>query len=219
MQVDKYYNYEVTAYSPTSGRVERSVATDPYSRSLNCNGAYQIKGLACAQCYRPCLCCCHHVAQLSLFLVKRLLTDSLLSACVSAGTRTHIRDIRTPDLHPRDWATLASRKPALEHFLDMSIYELHVRDFSATDGSVPEELRGTFLAFVQDSHGARHLRSLAAAGLTHVHLLPSYDFGSVNEDRGQWRWPRGGLNRLPPASEDQQWAVCEVQDQDAYNWG
>lgn len=76
------------------------------------------------------------------------------SACpypssVSAGTRTHIRDISSPDLHPRDWASLGSRKPPLEHFTDMAIYELHVRDFSATDPSVPEALRGTFLAFGQ----------------------------------------------------------------------
>ena len=52
-----------------------------------------------------------------------------------------------------------------------------------------------------------------------MHLLPAYDFGSVNEDRWQWKWPRGGLDRLPPESEDQQQAVSEVQDQDAYNWG
>lgn len=164
---------QVTVFSPTSGRVERSVATDPYSRSLNCN-----------------------------------------------GTRTHLRDIGTTDLMPEGWASLAGRKPPLQAFTDAAIYELHVRDFSATDQSVPHELRGTFLAFTQnESHGARHLRALAAAGLTHLHLLPIYDFGSVDEDRSQWRWPNGDLRAMAPDSEEQQSAVVAVQDQDGYNWG
>ena len=43
-------------------------------------------------------------------------------------------------------------------------------------------LRGKYGAFsLQGSRGGRHLRELAAAGLTHVHLLPLYDFATVPE--------------------------------------
>ena len=53
---------------------------------------------------------------------------------------------------------------------------------SVSDDSVPAELRGKYGAFsLQGSRGGRHLRELAAAGLTHVHLLPLYDFATVPE--------------------------------------
>lgn len=53
---------------------------------------------------------------------------------------------------------------------------------SMSDKTVPEELRGKYQAFsLQDSAGVAHLRTLRSAGLTHVHLLPSYDYGSVPE--------------------------------------
>jgi hypothetical protein len=66
------------------------------------------------------------------------------------------------------------------------VYELHVRDFSASDGTVPENLRGKYLAFDPAATGSitdgqRHLKDLSSCGLTHIHLLPSYDFGSVPE--------------------------------------
>ena len=40
-----------------------------------------------------------------------------------------------------------------------SIYELHVRDFSASDSSVPADLRGTYAAFTGDGDGMKELRS------------------------------------------------------------
>lgn len=33
----------------------------------------------------------------------------------------------------------------------------------------------------EDTKGVKHLKDLQQAGLTHVHLLPSYDYGSVPE--------------------------------------
>ena len=53
---------------------------------------------------------------------------------------------------------------------------------SISDQTVSKERRGKYLAFTeQDSAGVRHLKSLQSAGLSHVHLLPSYDYGSVPE--------------------------------------
>ena len=55
---------------------------------------------------------------------------------------------------------------------------------SINDKTVPEELRGKYQAFsLHDSAGVAHLRGLRSAGLTHIHLLPSYDYGSVPEHR------------------------------------
>ena len=53
---------------------------------------------------------------------------------------------------------------------------------SASDSSVPRELRGKYGAFaLQDSRGGSALSELRAAGLTHVHLMPAYDFATVPE--------------------------------------
>ena len=117
-------------------------------------------------------------------VVTSYTTDPYSRSLAADGERTHICDINSPDLKPVGWDTL--QKPASRHSgsragfepTDMAIYELHVRDFSALDESVPWELRGKYGAFaVEGGSGVRHLKALAESGLTHVHLLPTYDFG------------------------------------------
>ena len=56
-----------------------------------------------------------------------------------------------------------------------------MRDFSIHDAAVPPAPRGTFAAFAEpESNGVRHLRRLAAAGLTHVHLLSAFDLSLIH---------------------------------------
>ncbi|MFI6813676.1 pullulanase-type alpha-1,6-glucosidase [Nonomuraea sp. NPDC050328] len=116
---------------------------------------------------------------------------------------------------PAGWDGL--RKPPLDG--PLTIYELHVRDFSATDHSVPEPLRGTYRAFGRDSTGMRALRELAADGLTHVHLLPVFDFGTVPDRRADRTEPAGDLAALPPDSEEQQARIAATAARDSFNWG
>ena len=62
----------------------------------------------------------------------------------------------------------------------------------------PAEQRGTYLAFTHlESDGMRHLRALAEAGMTHVHLLPCHDIATLNADRSAHARPRGAR---PPAA-------------------
>eukprot|EP00899_Mesostigma_viride_P029428 jgi/Mesvir1/9670/Mv12155-RA.1 len=172
--VGKYYKYEVKVFCPWTGKVEVSMATDPYSRGLSAN-----------------------------------------------GERTYICDLTNKSLCPPDWATLSSRKPAMGGPLDITLYELHVRDFSAFDKTVPEKYRGGFMAFTEkESSGMKHLAALAKAGLTHIHLLPAFDFATVNERKNAWKTPDyARLASLPPDSSEQQDAVFAVKDVDSYNWG
>jgi pullulanase len=66
----------------------------------------------------------------------------------------------------------------------------------------------------------RHLRALAEAGLTHLHLLPVFDFGSVDEDRTRQREPEfAALGTYPPDSPKQQAAIAPIRDLDGFNWG
>ncbi len=86
-------------------------------------------------------------------------------------------------------------KPQLLDISDAVIYELHVRDFSI-DPDAGFENRGEYLAFTETgltigennvSIGIDHLVEL---GITHLHLLPVYDYASVDEISyvGQFNW-------------------------------
>jgi pullulanase len=166
------YKLRVTAFCPATNRVEVMEATDPYARAVTADG-------------ERCVFC----------------GDLSPAAAASASS----------GMAPEGWE--AHRSPPLAQWTDVSVYELHIRDFSAMDLTVPEHLRGKYLAFSPRrlllegegggggeggaagaaaaaaaaagggrlSAGLAHLSELQRAGLTHVHLLPTFDFGSVPE--------------------------------------
>ena len=79
--------------------------------------------------------------------------------------------------------------------VDAVLYELHVRDFSIHPNSGLKN-KGKFLAFTEentqnkqgDTTGTSHIKDL---GITHIHLLPSFDFHSVDESKpqtAQYNW-------------------------------
>jgi pullulanase len=133
------------------------------------------------------------------------------------GTKSRITDLNSDETKPAGWDEDDS--PPLRSFSDLSLYELHVRDFSINDPTVPSAHRGMYEAFDdQNSDGMKHLRTLAANGLKAVHILPSFHFASVNEDKSTWIIPTG-LALDPPDGEQQQAAVTASQTSPAYNWG
>jgi pullulanase len=133
------------------------------------------------------------------------------------GTKSRITDLDSSATKPAGWDHFPS--PPLANFSDMSLYELHIRDFSVNDLTVPKAHRGFYEAFDdQNSDGMKHLRELAKSGLKAVHILPSFHFASVNEDKSTWK-TTGDLSQYPPDSQQQQAAVAAIQGSDAYNWG
>ncbi len=150
-------------------------------------------------------------------VVTNLVTDPYSVSLATNSKRSQFVDLADPLLAPSGWSALV--KPALDDPVDMVIYELHVRDFSAADPTVPEDLVGTYLAFtLEDTLGVNHLRKLADAGLTHVHLLPTFDIATIDEDKSTWLAPEI-TSELPTGSSGPQAAVAEVKDSDAFNWG
>jgi pullulanase len=86
-------------------------------------------------------------------------------------------------------------RPEMINPTDAVIYELHIRDFSVDESSGIKN-RGKYLAFTETgtktpagvSTGIDHLAEL---GVTHVHLLPAFDFASINEaelDNREFNW-------------------------------
>jgi len=143
-------------------------------------------------------------------------TDPYSRSLARDGARSQFADLSVAAAKPAGWDAVS--KPPLAALEDASVYELHVRDFSASDASVPAALRGTYRAFTLESAGTRHLKALAQAGLTHVHLLPVFDLATVPEDRTTWADP-GDLSKHAPDSEAQQAAVAAIRGRDGFNWG
>ena len=108
-------------------------------------------------------------------------TDPYSVSVSTNGRYTQIVNLDDADLKPAGWDDRVS--PTIESLESAVIYEGHVRDFSVMDMSVDADKRGKYLAFAQsESKGMMHLKSLAEAGVTHFHLLPLNDMGTVNED-------------------------------------
>ncbi|HET9622395.1 MAG TPA: alpha-1,6-glucosidase domain-containing protein [Kofleriaceae bacterium] len=148
-------------------------------------------------------------------VVENLVTDPYSISLDGNSQHSYLADLGSRDLTPHGWDH--DRAPdTAPHQEDMAIYELHVRDFSINDPTVPAAHRGKFLAFThRDSAGMRHLRGLARAGITDIHLLPVFDFATVDE--------LACVNPVIPAAgpdaEAQQAAIFPLRDQDCFNWG
>jgi hypothetical protein len=147
-------------------------------------------------------------------LVRNLVTDPYSISLSANSARSYIANLSAANLKPAGWD--ASAIPArVSGNTDLVVYEMHVRDFSANDASVSAANRGKYLAFTEaGSNGMRHLRAIADAGVTDLHLLPVFDIASV---------PEGGCTTPTPSgaadSESQQAAVGASVDGDCFNWG
>ena len=117
-------------------------------------------------------------------VVTNVVTDPYSLGLTTNSRRSILVDLDDDALKPRGWDRL--RKPRLGQSEDMTIYELHVRDFSITDETVPGAHRGTYRAFThRGSDGMRHLSGLARAGMTALHLLPTNDIATIEENRAR----------------------------------
>ncbi|WP_255516310.1 pullulanase-type alpha-1,6-glucosidase [Luteimonas suaedae] len=147
-------------------------------------------------------------------VVRNRVTDPYSTGLGADSRRSVAVDLDAPALKPDGWDAAAA--PAIAAQTDMTIYELHVRDFSRDDASVSEANRGKYLAFTESgSDGMRHLRTLAGAGLTDVHLLPVFDLASVPETG----CVSPAIPDAAPDSPAQQAAVMAVAARDCFNWG
>lgn len=111
------------------------------------------------------------------------------------GHRAAIIDLS--ETNPEGWAD--DQKPELQDISDAVLYEMHWRDFTASPTSGLQN-RGKFLAMTEQGgvSGIDHLKEL---GVTHIHIMPSYDYGSVDEtklDSAQYNWGYDPMNYNVP---------------------
>ncbi len=107
------------------------------------------------------------------------------------GNRAAIIDWN--ETNPENWES--DKAPELHMYSDIILYELHHRDFSIAPNSGIKN-KGKFLALTESgtktpegkSSGLDHLKEL---GVTHIHILPSFDFATVDEtklDENNYNW-------------------------------
>ncbi|WP_025272104.1 pullulanase-type alpha-1,6-glucosidase [Haloglycomyces albus] len=143
-------------------------------------------------------------------------TDPYAVSLATDSTHSQIVNLDDADLKPDGWDEYD--KPDAVDLTATHVWEVQVRDFSIADASVDEELRGTYLAFTQDdSTSVQHLKELAEAGLTHVHLQPTFDIATIPE--GESSTVDCDLEQFAADSPQQQECVGDVRGDDAYNWG
>ena len=118
-------------------------------------------------------------------------TDPYVKAVGTNGKRGQVIDFAKTN--PKGWK--GHQKPVLNHLNDIIIYELHVRDLSMSPNSGIKN-KGKYLGVAETgtkspdglATGLDHIKEM---GVTHVHLLPVYDFKSIDEsqlEKNEFNW-------------------------------
>ena len=135
------------------------------------------------------------------FSVNGQLSVGVFAKAVSVNGETG-KVVDLSETNPAGWET--DRRPQVKSPADLIIYEMHHRDFSV-DASSGLVNKGKFLALTEPK-AIRHLKEL---GVNAIHILPSYDYGSVDETRledNKYNWgydpvnynvPEGGYSTDP----------------------
>ena len=126
--------------------------------------------------------------------------DPYARAATINGARGVVVDLDSTD--PQGWK---AQKPAFSgNPTDALIYELHVRDLSMDKSApFPSEVRGKFKGLTYSNLKGSQGQPVGVAaikdlGITHVQLLPIYDFASVDEKNPSFNWGYDPLNYNVP---------------------
>lgn len=146
-------------------------------------------------------------------------TPGIFAVAVGAnGHRGAI--VQMSETNPEGWAE--DKRPELNRAADAIVYEMHHRDFSIHPSSGITH-RGKFIALTEEGTmtkdgqptGIDHLKQL---GVTHVQILPSYDYGSVDETQlalNKYNWGYDPVNYNVPDgsySTDPYDPVCRIKE-------
>ena len=118
------------------------------------------------------------------------------------GKRAMVIDMASTN--PEGWENDTDPN-AGKNFNDAVIYELHVRDLSIDESSGIQN-KGKYLGLIEAGTttasglptGLDHMKNL---GITHLHILPMYDYGSVDEtrlDKPHFNWGYDPVNYNVP---------------------
>mgnify|MGYP000852608677 FL=1 len=189
--------------------------------------------------------------------IERYEVTDPYSLSLSRNSRfSQVVDLEHPSLLPTHWGetehglgvanTVANTAGGAQNRV---IYEAHLRDLTLSDTSGSAALNGKYGAFGEPERASMaHLQALQQAGLTHLHLLPSFDIATINESAEQQVKLDDPVSRLcqlspsmqtssfaehcqsdqsiasllrslPGDSEQQQALMAYIRPLDSFNWG
>lgn len=208
-------------------------------------GAWVVKGdKTLASAYYQFEVTVYHPASKKIEVLR--VSDPYSHSLSADGFYSQVIDLNDAKNQPAAWAAQASPRVAAPE--DNILYEVHIRDFSASDKSIKNpNARGKYAAFLEkDSDGIKHLNELRSAGLNVIHLMPTFDFGTVDANSEKTislddtlekvcrlnpknpacinkvnpqQTIRALLTTLNPRSGDAQAIIESLRTQDNYNWG
>ena len=132
------------------------------------------------------------------------------------GQRAAIIDLAKTN--PEGWES--DVRPAMPDMTDIVVYETHMRDYTISPNSGIEH-KGKFLGMTEEP-AIRHLKEL---GITHLQVLPMFDYGSIDETKtsdgsklnaeGSYNWGYDPVNYNAPEggySTDPADPVCRIRE-------
>ncbi|MCJ8318371.1 MAG: pullulanase-type alpha-1,6-glucosidase [Colwellia sp.] len=181
--------------------------------------------------------------------IETLITTDPYSLSLSVNSHfSQVVDLNDTDTQPDNWQ--GHKVPQVKNVEDLVLYETHIRDFSSIDSRLSDaSFRGKYKAFSeQNSYGIKHLKALKQAGLNTIHLLPTFDIATVNEDSSQaidindsmskvcaiapettvcklgsvinaGQSLKSLLKSYDPKTKQAQQLVSELRELDNFNWG
>ncbi len=108
------------------------------------------------------------------------------------GQKAAIIDMNTTN--PEGWAQ--DIRPAMPDMTDIVVYETHLRDYTMSPNSGVEH-KGKFIGMTEEP-AIKHLQEL---GITHLQILPFFDYGSIDEtalDQNKYNWGYDPVNYNAP---------------------
>ena len=187
-------------WAPTAGQVTLFLYPDGDHSSKIAEYAMQAEGHGVwSKTLEENLDGCYYDFVVTVDGISRRTPDPYARAAGVNGLRSMVLDLSHTD--PEDWALDCPPEEGNENI----IYEIHIKDFTwAASSGISPKLRGKYLSLCQSGtsiHDAGTYPSgidyLKRLGVTHIQLMPVYDFGSVDE----------GLSAQSPGPDDQ------------FNWG
>lgn len=159
---------------------------------------------------------------------------------------SHVIDLNNVRTLPKGWSQQLDN--TVENLVDNVFYETHIRDFSAHDLTLStQSFAGKYAAFSEEnSAGINHLKALRLAGVNNIHLLPTFDLGTINENADevislddsiakickqinvkglcesnvdQTLALRSHLQTLPTNDDSIEVIISQLRELDNYNWG